>query len=116
MFAGHRPPPWSPDRKCTLMNLVKHLKHMMEGCRGTRKEASPRSLDATQTPDLRAWRTSSIVTMLKKEESIAPFNVITRRMGLETPSFLGTRKMVKWGREKWLNGAGSPLRLPGHKE
>jgi hypothetical protein len=44
---------------------LKHMKHMMEGCRGTRKEASPRSLDITQTPELRVWRTSSIVSMLK---------------------------------------------------
>jgi hypothetical protein len=74
--------------KLKPLKHLKYLKHMMEGCRG----ASPRSLDATQMPDLRLWRTSSIVSMLKKEESIAPFNVIMRRMGRETPSFSGTRK------------------------
>jgi hypothetical protein len=52
-----------------------------------------------QMPYLRAWRTSSIVSTLKKEEFIAPFNIITRRMGHKTPFFLGTRKMEKWGRK-----------------
>jgi hypothetical protein len=74
--------------KLKPLKHLKHMKHMMEECRG----ASPKSLDATQTPDLRAWRTSLIVCMPKKEESITPFNVITRRKGCETPSFSGSRK------------------------
>jgi hypothetical protein len=48
------------------------MKHLMEAhelpdgrVQRDVKEASPRLMDAAQTPGLRAWRTSSIISMRK---------------------------------------------------